>query len=80
MSLRSPVAAPKAAAGPKSWIADFIVLASLWGASFLFMRIATLEFGPLPTAAVRVTIAMLFFAAAGLAAWCAFIATLRPPH
>ena len=56
MSVRAPTAAP----APKSWIADFIVLASLWGGSFLFMRIATLEFGPLPTAAVRVSIAMLF--------------------
>ena len=46
--------------GPKSWMTDFVMLAALWGASFLFMRIATLEFGPLPTAAVRVAIAALF--------------------
>ena len=46
--------------GPKSWKADFIMLAALWGASFLFMRIGVLEFGPLPTAAVRVTVAVLF--------------------
>ncbi len=44
----------------KSWIGDFVVLAALWGASFMFMRIAVLEFGPLPTAAVRVVIATLF--------------------
>ena len=39
--------------------AEFILLAALWGASFLFMRLGTLEFGPLPTAGVRVTIAAL---------------------
>ena len=47
-------------AGPKGWKADFILLAALWGMSFLFMHIGVLEFGPLPTAAVRVTIAALF--------------------
>ncbi|WP_370868837.1 DMT family transporter [Polaromonas sp.] len=36
------------------------MLAAIWGSSFLFMRIGALEFGPLPTAAVRVTIAALF--------------------
>ena len=39
--------------------AEFILLAALWGASFLFMRLGTLEFGPLPTAALRVAIASL---------------------
>ncbi|WP_341902411.1 DMT family transporter [Polaromonas sp. YR568] len=39
---------------------DFVVLAAIWGSSFLFMRIGAVEFGPLPTAAVRVTIAALF--------------------
>lgn len=32
----------------------------MWGASFLLMHISALEFGPLPTAAVRVAIATLF--------------------
>ena len=36
------------------------MLGALWGSSFLFMRFATLEFGPLPTAAARVGIATLF--------------------
>ncbi len=49
-----------AGAGPKSWVSDFLMLAAIWGASFLFMRIGTVEFGPLPTAAVRVGIAALF--------------------
>ena len=47
-------------ASPKSWLTDFVLLAAIWGSSFLFMRIGTTEFGPLPTAAVRVTIAALF--------------------
>ena len=50
-----------ATASPKSWVTDFLLLAAIWGSSFLFMRIGTVEFGPLPTAAVRVTIAALFF-------------------
>lgn len=35
----------------------FIVLAALWGASFLFMRIATPEFGPVALIGLRVAIA-----------------------
>ena len=41
-------------------IVDFVVLAAIWGASFLFMRLAVGDFGPVATAAVRVTIATLF--------------------
>ena len=44
----------------KPWALDFLLLASLWGASFLFMRISTVEFGPVATAAVRVSIASAF--------------------
>ena len=43
-----------------SWMGEFILLASLWGASFLFMRLGASEFGPLPTAGLRVTLATLF--------------------
>ena len=39
--------------------AEFVFLAAVWGASFLFMRQAVVEFGPLPTAALRVAIAAL---------------------
>ena len=66
MTLRSSVISPpavssmSAASSPKSWAADFLLLAVIWGSSFLFTRIGVLEFGPLPTAAVRVTIAALF--------------------
>jgi drug/metabolite transporter (DMT)-like permease len=37
-----------------------MLLASFWGSSFLFMRISTVEFGPIATAAVRVSIAAAF--------------------
>ncbi|MEO9042892.1 MAG: DMT family transporter [Rhodoferax sp.] len=37
-----------------------MLLSAIWGASFLFMDLATVEFGAVPTAAVRVTIAALF--------------------
>jgi drug/metabolite transporter (DMT)-like permease len=46
----------------RRWIADFVLLAAIWGSSFLFMRMGTVEFGPLPTAALRVTIAAAFLA------------------
>lgn len=41
-------------------IAEFCLLAALWGASFLFMRLGAAEFGALPTAGLRVGIAALF--------------------
>ena len=37
-----------------------MLLSSLWGSSFLFMRLGASEFGPLPTAGLRVTLASLF--------------------
>ncbi len=42
------------------WLVDFLLLAAIWGSSFLFMRLGTVEFGAIPTAGVRVTIATLF--------------------
>jgi len=54
------LAAPPAQAKKKpGWVVDLVILAALWGASFLFMRIGAAEFGAVPTAGVRVTIAML---------------------
>ena len=44
----------------KGWLADFLLLATIWGSSFLFMRTAALELGAWPTAALRVSIAALF--------------------
>lgn len=37
-----------------------MLLAAIWGSSFLFMRLGAVEFGPLPTAAVRVGVAAAF--------------------
>ncbi len=45
---------------PLPLIAEFLLLAALWGASFLFMRLGAAEFGPLPTAGVRVALAAIF--------------------
>lgn len=44
----------------KPWLTEFLLLAAIWGASFLFMRLGAVEFGALPTAGVRVAIAALF--------------------
>ncbi len=44
----------------RSWATDFVLLAAIWGSSFLFTRIAVVDFGALPTAAVRVAIAAAF--------------------
>lgn len=66
-----------AAAPPgRGWLAEFVLLAALWGASFLFMRIGTLQFGAWPTAAVRVTVAALFLLP--LLAWRRQLGALRP--
>ncbi len=43
-----------------AWLGEFVLLAALWGASFLFMRLGASEFGPLPTAGLRVALATLF--------------------
>jgi drug/metabolite transporter (DMT)-like permease len=43
----------------REWVPDFLLLAALWGSSFLFMREGGHEFGPFPTAWVRVTLAAL---------------------
>jgi len=45
---------------PLASLIDFLVLAAIWGSSFLFMRLAVVEFGPVGTAAVRVAIAAAF--------------------
>ena len=60
MSAPAAAGAGLAATGPKSWVADFVLLSAIWGSSFLFMRLGAVEFGALPTTAVRVAIAALF--------------------
>lgn len=45
---------------PASIITQFILLAALWGSSFLFMSLGAAEFGPVATAGMRVGLATLF--------------------
>jgi drug/metabolite transporter (DMT)-like permease len=44
----------------QGWLADFLILAAIWGSSFLFMHVAAMELGAWPTAALRVAIASAF--------------------
>lgn len=46
--------------GHKPWVLDFVSLAAIWGGSYLLMRVSVVEFGPLPTAAVRLAVAAAF--------------------
>ncbi|WP_408597921.1 DMT family transporter [Limnohabitans sp.] len=43
----------------RQWLPDFVLLALLWGSSFLFMREGAVAFGPVTTAWVRVLLAAL---------------------
>ena len=49
----------KATHGAPPWILEFTLLGAIWGSSFLFMRLALLDFGPVATAGLRVTIGTL---------------------
>ncbi len=42
------------------WVREFFLLSSLWGSSFLVMRLGAAEFGALPTAGLRVALAAAF--------------------
>jgi drug/metabolite transporter (DMT)-like permease len=62
---------------------DFVLLAALWGASFLFMRVGAPEFGPVTLIALRVLIAAvclwpLLWLRVGEAGFSAVKANLRP--
>jgi drug/metabolite transporter (DMT)-like permease len=46
--------------GPRAWTTDFVLLAAIWGSSFLFIHLGVGEFGPFATACVRVGIASAF--------------------
>ena len=55
MSLsRNAATAPGTAAKP--WLLDFILLGAMWGSSFLFTRLAVVEFGTFTSAGLRVVI------------------------
>jgi drug/metabolite transporter (DMT)-like permease len=56
-SIKVPVLVAATVAPARSWVVDFVLLAAIWGSSFLFTRMATVEFGPVPTAGLRVAIA-----------------------
>jgi drug/metabolite transporter (DMT)-like permease len=56
-------------------LAELMALAALWGASFLFMRIAAPEFGPVALTALRVAGATLFLLP--LLAWRGQLGALR---
>lgn len=63
-----------------SLIAEFLLLAALWGASFLFMRVGAAELGALPTAGLRVALASLFLLPVFLmrGVWADFRLRARP--
>lgn len=44
----------------RAWLVEFILLAAIWGASFMFMRIGVAELGAFATAGLRVAIAASF--------------------
>jgi drug/metabolite transporter (DMT)-like permease len=44
----------------QAWLVDFVLLASIWGASFMFMRTASHEMGAVASAGLRVMVAALF--------------------
>lgn len=44
----------------KAWLLDFLLLAAIWGASFLFMRFGAKELGVFTTSGLRVAIGALF--------------------
>jgi drug/metabolite transporter (DMT)-like permease len=52
---------------PRTHVLDLVLLGALWGAAFLFIRVAVPEFGPIALVEVRVAIA-----AALLLGWLAF--------
>jgi drug/metabolite transporter (DMT)-like permease len=47
-------------AGQKPWLPDLLMLSAIWGSSFILMRAAVPEFGPLPTAAIRIVVGACF--------------------
>jgi drug/metabolite transporter (DMT)-like permease len=53
------MSAVQSAAAAKPWRLDFVMLAAVWGASFMFMRFGALEFGAIATAGLRVAIGAL---------------------
>ena len=44
----------------KPWLADYLALGALWGSSFLFTRLSSVDFGAIATAFGRVAVAAAF--------------------
>ena len=63
---------------PRSWVVEFVILAAIWGSSFLFMRLGTVAFGPWATAGLRVGIAAAFLLPLLLAALSPVLARRAP--
>ncbi len=63
----TPASAHGGYAPARTWLLEFVLLAALWGASFLFMHIGVAELGPFATAGLRVGIAALFLLPLALA-------------
>ena len=59
MTLATPPST-QAPVSASAWALDFVLLAAIWGSSFMFMRLGTLEWGAVVTAGLRVGIAALF--------------------
>ncbi len=53
-------AATASAVGARAWVPEFVVLAAIWGSSFLFTRLGAAEFGALATAGLRTGLAAAF--------------------
>ena len=51
---------PPTPAVTAAWVRDFVALGAIWGSSFLFIRLAVGDFGPLATTALRVGIGAAF--------------------
>jgi drug/metabolite transporter (DMT)-like permease len=58
----STPSAPPATPGatPAPWVLDFVLLAAIWGSSFLFMKMGAADLGAFATAGLRVAIAAVF--------------------
>jgi drug/metabolite transporter (DMT)-like permease len=57
---------------------EFVLLAAVWGGSFLLMKLGATEFGPLPMAFIRVLLAALFLLP--LLAWRGQMSALRAQY
>lgn len=55
-----PLSRKASTAAPNPWVGTFLLLAAIWGSSFLLQHIAATEFGTMALSFMRVTFACLF--------------------